>query len=254
MNQSVKPLTQSKAVWLCAAAAISPFFAGCGGEDPAAEAAAAARLKELGALVVMDGAREHVASVNFAAIRDEEKRAAAFEQLTKLPYLAALDISRTNPTAEHLKGVASAKRLRSLTASGVPLTDDGAKLLSELSGVESLQLAGSEITSEGLAALCKCRQVKVLNLSGSNINGGLEPLSRLPELNWLVLNDVTVEDDSLAALANAGSLARLSLNGSSYPTESLDRLAAAKPAMQIDRDPAESPAETESAETESAEE
>ena len=217
MHRQPHPFTVVNASWRRAALGLTALLSGCGGVDDSAEAPAAARLKELGVLVVMDAGREHVASVNFAAVQDEQKRAEAFLQLGRLPYLTALDVSRTNPTREHLETLASATRLQSLTASNVPLTDEDLLLLAGLSRIESLQLPGTGVTAAGVETLGRFRSVKILNLSATKVNGGLEPLARLPELNWLVLNQVTIEDDSLASLAPRPKLGAVKPNGQHLP-------------------------------------
>lgn len=218
------------------------------------EAAAAERLKGMRALVVQDSRREHVASLNLSTLRSEEDQAEAFELLADLPYLTALDISGLAPTSEQLDVVASLGRLQSLTANRVALTDDDLAQIGRLSRLESFNATGARVEGTRLQSLAGLGELRVLNLAGSEVSGGLGVLAALPKLNWLVLSDCEIEDDSLAHLADAPNLSRLTLTGSRYPEASLERLRRSNPGIQIDSGPREPTAEESQPETASVDE
>jgi len=203
-------------------------------ENRADEQAAAKALQELGALVIMDGDRTHVASVNLSTIQSPDALAKAIEHLPALNHLNSLDASRTEIEDKHLRIIDEMTSLNSLSLSETKITDDGARRLAGLDNLEALHLASTQITGDAINALGALKNLRILDLSATKVAGNLAPLAELPQLEWLVLRDLTLDEDALQPLGASPSLRRLSLGGSKYPAASIDVLKRALPELSVD--------------------
>jgi hypothetical protein len=190
----------------------------------ARELAAKAALTDLGALVVMDGSRSHVASLNLSTLSDAEKVDRALEHVPHLIHLSSFDASRTPIRDEQLKQVATLSGLEALTLTSTSISDAGIAHLARLKNLQALHLPGTKVSSSGLNALSSLEGLKVLDLSATAVSGNLGQLASLPQLDWLVLRNLTLEDDALGELAGCQQLRRLSLEGSQYDQESFEKL------------------------------
>jgi Leucine-rich repeat (LRR) protein len=200
-----------------------------------AEERAAKALAELGAIVVMDGSRTHVASVNLSTVVSPESLAKAIELLPAMTELGALDVSRTAITDRELATVGQLTSLESLALGQTAISDGGLKQLAGLTQLRSLNLTRTPISGAGLSALSDFSRLKILDLSATKTADNLGPLARLPQLDWLVLRDVTLTEDALSDLSASESLTRLTLEGSKYPAESLRQLQQALPELSVDK-------------------
>jgi hypothetical protein len=190
----------------------------------ARELAAKSALADLGALVVMDGSRKHVASLNLSTLSDAEKLEKALEHVPQLIHLSSFDASRTPIRDEQLQQVATLTGLEALTLTSTSISDAGLAHLAPLKKLQALHLPGTKVSSTGLNALSSLEGLKVLDLSATAVSGNLGQLSSLSQLNWLVLRNLTLEGDTLGELAGCQQLRRLSLEGSQYDQESLEKL------------------------------
>jgi hypothetical protein len=206
-----------------------------GRQASARELAAKSALADLGALVVMDGSRKHVASLNLSTISDAEKVDKALEHVPHLIYLSSFDASRTPIRDEQLQQVATLSGLEALTLTSTSISDAGIAHLAPLKKLQALHLTGTKISSSGLNALSPLEGLKVLDLSATAVSGNLGQLSSLPQLDWLVLRNLTLEDDALGELAGCQRLRRLSLEGSQYDQESMEKLRQSQPTINVDR-------------------
>jgi Leucine-rich repeat (LRR) protein len=195
-----------------------------GRQATARELAAKSALADLGALVVMDGSRKHVASLNLSTLSDAEKVDKALEHVPHLFHLSSFDASRTPIRDEQLKQVGTLSGLENLTLTSTSISDAGIAHLAGLKKLQSLHLTGTKVSSSGLNALTSLEGLRVLDLSATAVSGNLGQLSSLPQLDWLILRNVTLEDDALGELAGCQKLSRLSLEGSQYDQESLEKL------------------------------
>jgi hypothetical protein len=216
------------------AAALAYWFI-TGGRQAAAAADAAKALESLGVLVVMDGSRTHVASVNLSTVTSPDSLAKAIERLPALTALGSLDASRTPITDDQLATVGRLTTLESLALAQTSITDGGLKHLASLSQLRSLNLSTTPITGAGLTALADLDRLKILDLSSTKTADNLAPLGQLPQLEWLVLRDLTLADGALLELNPSESLQRLTLEGSKYAAESLTELQQAQPALSVDK-------------------
>ena len=211
------------------------------------EVAAAARLSELGALIVKDSDQTHVASVNLSVIgvqaeSKENSSPLSVDQrldravglLRDLPELISLDASRTSFGDRHTPIVGQLTSLKSLTFANTGVTDTGLSHLSGLRRLEALNMGHTPISGAGLRSLGQLRNVKVLDLSGTQVRNGLEHLQQLTNLEWLVLRTLEqLDPGALQPLADCHSLVRLSLDGTSVPEADLTALRTASPKLKI---------------------
>jgi hypothetical protein len=199
----------------------------------ARELAAKSALADLGVLVVMDGSRKHVASLNLSTLPDGEKLDKALEHVPHLIHLSSFDASRTSIRDEQLKQVATLSGLEALTLTSTSISDAGLAHIAGLKNLQALHLTGTKVSSSGLNALSSLEGLKVLDLSETAVSGNLGQLSSLPQLNWLVLRNLTLKDDALGELAGCQQLSRLSLGGSQYDQESLEKLRQSQPTIDV---------------------
>ena len=199
----------------------------------ARELAAKSALADLGALVVMDGDRKHIASLNLSTLSDAEKLDKALEHVPHLIHLSSFDASRTPIRDEQLKRVATLPGLEALTLTSTSISDAGLAHLAPLKKLQALHLTGTKVSSSGLNALSSLEGLKVLDLSATAVSGNLDQLGSLPQLDWLVLRSLTLEDGALGELAGCEQLRRLSLDGSKYDQESLEKLRQSRPTIDV---------------------
>jgi hypothetical protein len=231
--------TSARARWLPVVAIAACVLIGLlawlwhGRQATARELAAKSALADLGAIVVMDGNRKHVASLNLSTLSDAEKLDKALEHVPHLIYLSSFDASRTAIRDEQLKQVGTLSGLETLTLTSTSISDAGIAHLERLKKLQALHLPGTKISSSGLNALSSLKALKVLDLSATSVSGNLGQLSSLPQLDWLVLRNLTLEDDTLGELAGCEQLRRLSLEGSQYDQESFEKLRQTLPTIDV---------------------
>ncbi len=206
---------------------------GDGGSGAAAEKEAATKLKAMNALVINDGAREHVASVNLSRAKDQLDE--AMKLLADLKYVGSVDVKGTGVSDEQLAVVSGLTKLASLQIADNPITDAGLQHLRGLDQLEALYLGSTKISGKGLEVIGDIESLKILDLSHADLSGGdLAALGNLPNLEWLLLEDVELTDEQVAALEVSNSLRRLSLSKDKVSAEALERLAQAKSGLKID--------------------
>jgi len=190
------------------------------------------RIKQLGALCSMASNKRHLNSVNLSTITDREKFREAIALIEDLPWLNSIDLSNSILSDANLKVVSGAPNVKSLMCNQTAISDEGAAWLSAMRSLESLHLGGTKISETSLPAISRLKRLRILNLSSTNIRGGLEPLSELPLLDWLLLRDLTIEDESLATIVQIEHLNRLNIIGTH--SDNADTIEAA-PGMRIER-------------------
>lgn len=190
----------------------------------ATEKEAAAKLKEMKALVGMDATRTSVATVTLVTISDPEIRKSAIALLPKLYRLTSLDIRQIPLTEEHLKAIAKCRKLQSLNLNECTLEDSAVKHLFRLKELQALYLTQTPITQAALPTIQNLSQLKILDLSETRVTGGLDPLSGIPQLEWLLLRSLQLQPKSLSALAKCKKLTRLSLAGTKVAADEISAL------------------------------
>ncbi|MFO0911674.1 MAG: hypothetical protein U0795_01850 [Pirellulales bacterium] len=196
-----------------------------------AEMEARDQLKQLEAIVQLNSSQKHVGTL---MVRKE--LAKALPWIGQLPYLTHLDVADTGLTDSDLDQIAGLPRLYSLDASNTQLTDDG---VAKLTGVplETIFLAGTKITGESLNQLAQIKSLKIVGLAGTAVQDNVAALTKLPKLEWIVLDDVDlskIDQQTLDSLAQMPMLGRLSVLRTNIPEDALKRLLSAKPALKID--------------------
>lgn len=204
-------------------------------QDLAAESVAAKTLQDLGAVVVMDGERRHVASVNLSTLQSPQSFAKAIQQLPSLTHITSLDASRTAISDEQLATVANLPKLNSLSLVSTAVTDDGVRWLGRLRSLQSLYLTSTGITDRSLPVIAELDELRILDVSATQVTADLEPLVQLPQLEWLVLRKLSLEDGALPNLSGCQTLKRLSLDESKYSADSLTKLQRARPELSVDQ-------------------
>jgi hypothetical protein len=197
------------------------------------EQEAAKQIEGLGAIVVRDAGGSHVGSVS--TLQSREKLAEALRLLPALRHVTALDASRTSIADADLERITGLTQLNSLALNVTGVTDVGLDHLADLPRLQALHLASTEVSDKGLAALVGLQELRILDLFGTNVAADLAPLAELEQLGHLVLRDVKLRGDVLSQLGALPNLTRLSLEGSTYADEQIERLLKQIPGLAIDR-------------------
>jgi hypothetical protein len=115
------------------------------------------------------------------------------------------------------------------------VTDAGLKKLENLSRLKTFHLADTAITNAGMQSLGELSSLNILDISGTKVSGNFSPLAELSELTWLVAKRLSLDATAIEALGQCDSLRRVSLNDTTCPQESLDKLATERPDISVDR-------------------
>jgi Leucine-rich repeat (LRR) protein len=199
------------------------------------ELSAKAQLTRLGALVVMDSARKHVASVNLSTLKSPETLDQAISLLPALTRLTSLNGDGAMFRDEHASIVGQRASLEDLVLSHTRVTDSAVERLQQLSKLKTIHLADTGVTNASLPALGRLRALTILDLSGTKVTGSFEPLQNLTNLNWLVLGRLSLDAAAIAAIGDCPNLSRLTLKGTTCPSDALQKLTEKKPNLTIDR-------------------
>lgn len=208
---------------------------GCSRAPSAAEVSAKAELGKLGALVVMDSDRAHVAGVNLATLQSPEQLADAVKLLPALSQINSLNAEGTGISDGDMAEIGKLTSLRDLVLSHTKITDSGFDKLQSLKNLQSLHAADTAITNASLPTVGRLTSLAVLDLSGTKVTGNLTPLQNLGKLNWLVMRNLSLDAAALATLSDCKSLHRLSLNDTKCPSEAVETLRKARPDLSIDQ-------------------
>jgi Leucine-rich repeat (LRR) protein len=195
-----------------------------------AELAARDQLRQLEALIGMDASQDHVGTIIIRKNLDQ-----ALPLVGDLHRLTHLDLADTEFADQQAPLIVGLSRLNSLVLSNTKITDEGLMSLQGLP-VASLFLAGTAITPAAVDVISGIPSVQSLDLSRTNVQENLAPLARLPNLEWLLLNDVDLSnlgDDALDALARVPKLGRLTLKNTNISDAAVRRLKAARPGINI---------------------
>ena len=163
------------------------------------------------------GGRRVTSSVNDA----QTAIVKAFPRLGSVVIIDAPGV--TDKTLRHLADV---RELSELNLGKIKITDDGLANLKGLKKLRTLALQAVPITDRGLSHLAGL-DVEQLMLVDCPINGsGLNTLGSMPRLLALLLRNVGVTDDSLAALRQVRSLRYLTLIATGTTDRGLEHVAA----------------------------
>lgn len=200
------------------------------------ERLAAERLQSLGVLVTKGPDRKSVTSAALVTLKDGNDLTEAVGLLKDLSKLTSLDLRGTALTDAHMVDVARAKSVLSLTLTQTSLSDTGVAHLAGMRKLQSLYLNETKVSGASIMPLSKLSQLRILDLSATKVAGGLGPLAELPQLDWLLLRNLSINDDSLATLGKSQSLKRLSLGGSEISNKkSLDVLRAERSEIAVEK-------------------
>ena len=118
--------------------------------------------------------------------------------LTKAHQLRALRLRDTQMTDEGLKVIAQLTKLESLSLSSYRVTDPGMAHLNGLKHLSSLNLIGSSVGDDGMRKVADHRSLRALGVGGRVTSHGLAELVRLTFLADLWIERDLSDDDMLA--------------------------------------------------------
>ena len=192
-------------------------------------------LKECGVIAIKDSSRKKILTVTVPPQLGADKLPSVFESIGGLAWVNSLSVMGPNVTDDLASHLAKCGSLRSLKMANTQLTDKGVSHLADLPNVESLILRGSPITKDCLPGISGMSSVKVLDLSETKIDGGLADLSKLSNLEWLLLNEVEIKDESFASIADCSKLSRLSIIKSVIDENSITDLKEKRPDINVEQ-------------------
>lgn len=201
----------------------------------AEEVAARAELTKLGALVVMDAGRTHVAGVTLSTIQSPDRLERAIQLLPSLTHINSLNAEQTPVGDEQARVIGGLSSLQDLVLSHTGISDAAVKSLAGLSNLRSLHLANTGLTNAAIPELTRLTSLTILDISGTKVTGNFETLPNLTKLNWLVVRGLPLEGEAIAAVANCPNLHRLSLTAAGSDPEALAKLEQQRPELAIDR-------------------
>jgi hypothetical protein len=95
-------------------------------------------------------------------------------------------------------------------------------------------LNDTAVSDAGLPHLAKLTNLKLLDLSGTQVASDLAPISELPQLEWLVLCRLTLEEDAVRTLGHAPALRRLTLRSTEVNDSAVEELQKTRPDLSLD--------------------
>ena len=191
-------------------------------------------LKSLGVITIKDSSRKYVKTVTVPPSIDSQKISEVFSAIGSMKWIESLDAKGPSIGDAQMDDVAKLPRLSSLNLAETKVTDAGISKLTNLPSLESLTLRQTEITEAALEPISKFPMLRVLNISETEVHGKLETLNSLSSLSWLLLSELSIDDASVAELANNGSLSRLTIQGLQCDAASLQELKTARPDITIE--------------------
>lgn len=193
-----------------------------------------AKLRELRAIFSKSSDKTRIHSISFVTLRDRENFETVLDVIGGCPEIKSLDMKSSLVTDDDLKKVSAIPSVVSLTLNKTGITDKGIGFISQMPNLETLYLADTKITNASIPAIAQAKSLRILEISTDGVNGGLAPIATLPQLNWLLLREVTIKDDSLTTLGASPSLSRLTLTGSTIEdSASLAKLKSSAPGITI---------------------
>lgn len=105
-------------------------------------------------------------------------------------------------TNRAVEGIGQCRKLKSLQLGGEGFSDDGLKLVSDLTELEELHLEDTNVTGSGFIHPESFTRLKIVKLKGSRLDdAGLARISQLPALERLDIESTQVTPDGLSILA-----------------------------------------------------
>lgn len=207
---------------------------GCGGGMSASETKARDALKDMGAIIANDAQGVHPATIMMMSEKIEQDIDNAIEEVGKLKHLTHLETTDLPVTDDHLKTIAGLSKINSLVLSGSQITDAGLKNIAGLSKMDALYIDNTAISPAGVETVSGFKNLKILEMSGCDVMSNLAPLTKLENLEWLILDNLTIDSSATDILGGLPRLTRLTIKGSTIAAEDLDRLKSTKPSLSID--------------------
>ena len=123
-----------------------------------------------------------------------------------------LSLAGDNVSQEEFAAICGIGTLEWLDLSAADLPDQWYEEIPRLQNLRTLSLTGVELTREALEHVAKLPALQTLVLNGTDVNGILQPIEGITQLQTLHLSRSSVKDSDLAALTSLTSLKILTLN------------------------------------------
>lgn len=193
------------------------------------------QLTEFGVLTTMQTDGKSIGSVNFSTIKDKANFAKALEVVLQLRNLTSLNMNGMPISNTDLEKVGQLTSLASLSLCDTKIGGAGLSPLGRLHNLETLFLSKTQVTDSDLKGLTQLDQLSSVDLSGSQLRDDLSSLAELPNLKWVLLNDLSLGEHALAGLRQAPSLTRVTLGDAEYSAIDLQDLMSAAPELTVDK-------------------
>jgi Leucine Rich repeat len=152
--------------------------------------------------------------------------------LDYFPDLEDFHVSKAPVTS--LSPLARLMKLRRVTLSEVPISDDGLAAISRLPLLTDVSVNGTRIGDEGLATLGKMRQLRLLNLEWTKVtDAGMAELAGLEWLEWLNLSCTEITDAGLDHLRELKGLKFLMIAGTRVTPQGKNSIEASLPGCNV---------------------
>ena len=207
---------------------------GCSSEMPKAESEARAKLREMGAINVIDTKGTHVATLMMTAPSISQRMDEAIPLVANFKHLTHLEATNGNLTDEHAKTIGRLKRINSLVLSGTQIGDEAVKQLANLKRLDTLYVDNTNITANAMDVIGEIRTLKIVDISDTPVASNLAPLAKLKNLEWLLVNNLALDHQAIELLSELPKLGRISIAGCTIASDDLTMLKGAKPGLIID--------------------
>jgi serine/threonine protein kinase len=156
------------------------------------------------------------------------------EHLTELSNLKTLYLTNQTLGSETSK-FARLANLQVLFLDGTDLNDTGAKAIGTLSGLRFLNVAETKLTIEGVRSLTSLSTLEALLLRGLPIQGAIEQINALPNLEILDASNTDLENKGLELLSQHKTLSRLGIGNTDITQAAIERFNDQSPSGKIVR-------------------
>jgi glyoxylase-like metal-dependent hydrolase (beta-lactamase superfamily II) len=174
------------------------------------EAAARARLSELGAVITSNNNLPPAISINLNVSKTNDTDLTVLKEIKNIQTLLLRETPITDSGLAVLRDLSA---LVTLDLYHTAVSDSGLPHLKHLQGLQTLNLDWTKITDRGLKDLQQLRELRNVNLARTNVGDvGLRALKQLTKLVALDISNTKVTEDGLVELKELKDLRHLNLS------------------------------------------
>jgi hypothetical protein len=206
-----------------------------------AEAEAAAALEKAEATVIKEG-ENGVTYVGFGIGPNPSDE--TLKQIANLTRLKNLSLSKLPITDDQLAYFSKLNQLSGIIINDTNISDDGLQHLLNLPALQTLYANNTKITDKGLEQIAKITNLTNLDLSNTEVTDkGMKEIAKLKKLKWLLIWNTKVTEAGLENLLSnvrvekgeTAELQRLTLSKNmKISQEALDKISKKHPALTIE--------------------